>query len=77
MGKWACQLDIYTRSSWGCELTYETISISIGGLQPQLYVHSEVLIIFSMYVVYNHIFIYNVITCIILRMNAHAIGVLY
>ena len=31
MGEGACQLDILDRPSWGCELTSETIPISIGG----------------------------------------------
>ena len=47
MGEGACQLDISDRPSWRCELTSETIPISIGGLSPQL--HSEVLNAFSMY----------------------------
>ena len=29
MGKEVCQLDIFTRPSWGRELTYEVITISI------------------------------------------------
>ena len=32
MGEGACQRDISNRASWRCELTSETIPISIGGL---------------------------------------------
>ena len=31
-GGGTCQLDIFDRPSWRCELTSETIPISIGGL---------------------------------------------
>ena len=37
MREGACQLDNLDRTSWVYELTPETIPISIGGLQPQLY----------------------------------------
>ena len=47
IGEMACQLDISDRPSWICELTSETIFISIGGPSPQL--HSEVLNAFLMY----------------------------
>ena len=40
----ACKADIFTRPSWGCEVTYETIPISVANQYPQL--HSEVLNIF-------------------------------
>ena len=30
MGKWARQPDIFSKLSWGRELTYETITIKIG-----------------------------------------------
>ena len=47
MGEEVCQLDILARPSWGDELTFETIPISIGDPYPQLY--SEVLNIYSMH----------------------------
>ena len=46
MGGGECRLDNLDRPSWRCELTSETIPISIGDPQPQL--HWKVLNIFSM-----------------------------
>ena len=47
MGEWVCQPDSFTTGSWGCELTCETIPISVANPQPQL--HSAVLNIVSVY----------------------------
>ena len=53
MGKWACQHHISTTPSWECELTCETIPISVANLIPQI--PSEVLNIFLCMYIWENI----------------------